>query len=104
MYYKGLECFVGYKNRNSFFKIFFLSLFREQLMKSLPCYYYSNLLRKILRLEKMDEIEMSVFFSHPKLIKINLICYLPPKVCHENKTLMVTQTNWLVLLKLLRVN
>lgn len=58
----------------------------------------------MLRLEMTDEIEMSVFFSHPKLIKINLTCYLPSKVSYGNKTLMVAWTNWLVLLKLLRVN
>lgn len=51
-----------------------------------------------------DEIEMSILFSHPKLIKINLTCYLPPKVSYGNRTLMEAQTNWLALLELLRVN
>lgn len=88
MSYKGLECFVGYKKLNSFLKHFFLSLFREQLMnwRAYQVIIIQIFLRKILRLEKMDEIEMSVFFSHPKLIKINLTCYLPPKVCYGNKT------------------
>lgn len=43
----------------------------------------------MLRLEMTDEIEMSVFFSHPELIKMNLTCYLPPKVSYGSKTLMV---------------
>jgi len=41
------------------------------------------------RLEMTDKIEMSVFFSYPKLIKINWTYYLPPKVSCGNKTLMV---------------
>lgn len=58
-------------------------------LKSLLCHYYSNLVDKDVKIRDDGRDRNTCLFSNLKLIKINLTCYLPPKVSYGSKTVMV---------------